>query len=536
MWYDEVLTWLLINDPSWRHMVAVIRQGGDAAPPLYHFLARGWAAMFGATPLSLRLFTTAGLSTALLVVWRTLAGAFHWRAAALGTLVVFCATDPFFWQIAEVRYYGVLTTLVAVSVLLCHRLMLCETPTRGLVAANVGVQAGLVLCHIYGGMYGAAQLLALVVWDVLRGAVRPSRWLSYPVGWLALSLWVSGYRSQRAAVPRSWMQAPSFSQLSEAYGFGLNMHIAGLVLTAAILLTAIPIAMRVTRIAALPNDSPTDAMPATVMRRRGALLVIAAGLLTVPLMSFVVSRLTFPIFYPRYFIAVSFAPAILVAHVLTVLTESPHGRWGESVVPPRIGRLLIAAGWTGVFGLLLIWPVRSSQADRGSIRPGAVIERLRVDGAPITAVPIVLERPFDELQVVAYSTLPRSAYTFVMDSALGMDPKADHNEMLGYALLKIYQRVGYPGAHIEDGQRFLCATDRFVVVDRPLGTWYDQRVARDPAFTTSDIGAERGAAIRLVRRVPGATPAGCAAAASAPPTGATSPSLQGGHVPQEVPR
>ena len=318
MWYDEVLTSLLVNDPSWRHMMTAITTGIEAAPPLYHFLARAWIALFGGTPLSLRVFTVTGLSAALLVVWSTLSRVFPWRAVAIGVLAVFCGSSLFFDQIAEVRYYGLLAALVAVALMLCHRVMISSAPTGRLLVSNGVVQALLVLSHVYGGLYSGAFLLALLVWDIVRGVIAPRRWIAYPIGWLALVPWLPVFQTQRGAMARSWIPIPNLGDLRDAYRFQMSTEVVPFALLAAVLLAAAASALDAAPGRAVESDSARSNVSAA---GRGALVVIAAGLLTVPMMSFVVSHLIVPIFYPRYLIGAAYAPAILITYVVTVVLE-----------------------------------------------------------------------------------------------------------------------------------------------------------------------------------------------------------------------
>ncbi len=522
MWYDETLTWHLVNDPSYRHMLTSMRIGAEAAPPLYHTLARGWAALFGGSPTSLRLFTAAGLCAGLVITWAALRRAFPWRAVAAGLLTVYAGSTLLFDQFAEVRYYGVLTALVAAGVALTHALMTTATPSRRLLVANGAVQALLVLCHIYGGLYSAGLLAAVVAWDLAHGRVAPRRWLAYPVGWLALLPWLGAYRSQAAAVTRSWMETPTARDLTGMYGFLLEPKVVGPALFAAALLAALGGALGEPR-----RSAPTPAgmaagggtaggVPAA---GRGAMLCVAAGLLLVPVMSFVVSRLVMPIFYPRYFIGSALAAAIVITHAVAAVEEGA----APAAVPARAARTLrglVTAGWGALLAFLLAAPVLRARAYPRSERPGAALERLRVDGAPAAALPIAVEDAFQYLPVDHYAALPAGALAFVFDSAVALAPGSHHREMLGYALMRVHARTGYTKGRKEEVQAFLCRHERFLVVDSPDAHWYDRRVAADPAFASVEVGRTEqfhftpAGVVRLVRRVPGATPAVCAGAPS----------------------
>jgi hypothetical protein len=518
MWYDEVLTYLLVTDPSWRHMMAAIAGGAEAAPPLYHVLARGWAAAFGAAPLSLRLFTDAGLGAALLLLWRALTPAFPRRVAAVALLALACGSELFFLQVAEVRYYGLLTALVALGMLLSHRVMLADRPPLGLLVATAATQAALVLAHVYGGLYGAALLLAVVLWDLGRGRVDVRRWAAYPLGWLALVPWLGVYQAQRASAHRSWMPAPTLGELARGYRFEAASEVVPFALVTAALLAAATAALR-ERPPAPPAPPASRAGPAPP-GARGALLLVAGALLTVPVMAAIVSHLVVPVFHPRYLIGAALACPVVVAYVLTLVLEASPAHGAPPAAFRRVARPVVAVGWVAVCGALLAFPVLRARAFRGTVRPGTDVERLRadlrVDGAPAAALPVAVESAFDYLPLMAHSPTP-GAYTFVLDSAVALDSASHHRELLGYTLLRVYRSVGYTRGQLVDVERFVCAHPRFLVLDARETHWYDLRVAPDPAFASTVVGrtdhtsTTPGAVVRLVRRVPGRVPAHCGA-------------------------
>jgi hypothetical protein len=373
-----------------------------------------------------------------------------------------------------------------------------------------------VLAHVYGGLYSAALLLALVAWDLARA--RPTRrgastcaagWRTRPAG-LALVPWLGVYQAQRASAHRSWMTPPSLGAIVRAYRFELSTEVVPFALLAAGLLAATDAALRTRRRPAGPPAAAADTRTA-----RLALLAVACGLLAVPLMAAAVSHVVVPIFHARYFIAAAFAGAIVSAYVLTAVLEGDGA--AVRLTPPlrRLARLGTGAGWGAVCLVLLAWPVAyQARAYVATPRPGAELERLRVDGAPATALPVVVESAFDYLPIIAYAPAP-GAYTFVLDSAVALAPDSHNRELLGHTLLRVYRRVGYTRGRIVDVDRFVCAHDRFVVLDSREADWFDLRVARDPAFTRELVGRTTptsttpGAVIRVVRRVPGRTPTSC---------------------------
>jgi uncharacterized membrane protein len=71
-WIDELETYLLVGDHSFRHMMIAFGDKFTNVPPLYFVLGWLWARAFGVTELSLRLFSSLGMCVAFVVTWITL--------------------------------------------------------------------------------------------------------------------------------------------------------------------------------------------------------------------------------------------------------------------------------------------------------------------------------------------------------------------------------------------------------------------------------------------------------------------------------
>ena len=54
-WEDEMLGWMLLRDPSWRHMLFAYNQGADGGGFSFYLLGHAWFAVFGQPALGWRL-------------------------------------------------------------------------------------------------------------------------------------------------------------------------------------------------------------------------------------------------------------------------------------------------------------------------------------------------------------------------------------------------------------------------------------------------------------------------------------------------
>ena len=88
-WIDEFQTYLLLWDHSFRHMMVAFGDKFTNVPPLYFVLGWLWARAFGVTELSLRLFSSLGMSVACVVTWITLRRNYRFWPTVVGTLGAF---------------------------------------------------------------------------------------------------------------------------------------------------------------------------------------------------------------------------------------------------------------------------------------------------------------------------------------------------------------------------------------------------------------------------------------------------------------
>ena len=61
-WEDELLGWMLLRDPSWKHMLAGWLKGVDGGGILFYLTGRLWFKVFGASVLSFRMYSATGFA------------------------------------------------------------------------------------------------------------------------------------------------------------------------------------------------------------------------------------------------------------------------------------------------------------------------------------------------------------------------------------------------------------------------------------------------------------------------------------------
>src|SRR5262245_65670489 len=71
-WFDELLTHYVVNDHSFSHMLRATGDLVNASPPLYFIVTWPLAQVLGAGELPLRLYSSLGVSAALVLPWSLL--------------------------------------------------------------------------------------------------------------------------------------------------------------------------------------------------------------------------------------------------------------------------------------------------------------------------------------------------------------------------------------------------------------------------------------------------------------------------------
>ena len=217
-WMDEIFTWKEASDRSLWHLYWAIQHGADGGQPLFYTTAWLWVKAFGASVLSLRLYSCAAMCGALLVTWRCIRRVYGLWATAFGVLWMWGSADLLLDQNAEGRFYGLYMLAVAVAVDVYLRLAARATPTRLLLLYSLFAQAALVLTHVLGLFYSGMILLALVLFDALDGRFRIKVYLFHAAGWLALLVWAPAIRASMAAgKPHGWIPVPNLSRFFDTY-------------------------------------------------------------------------------------------------------------------------------------------------------------------------------------------------------------------------------------------------------------------------------------------------------------------------------
>jgi hypothetical protein len=452
-WGDEVFSWIELRDPSLRHLLSAVARLGGGGMPLFYLTAWPWAHRFGCSDVSLRLYSSAGVCGAFLVLLFTLRRRVSGVAAFLGAAFGLFASLIVVEQNSEARGYGLYLLLAALAIAQLIRVAQIPKPgIRDLLLLAL-TQAGLVLGHVLGLLYAGLLLLALIATDAVQ---RRLRWRVYPwviAGWLALLPLIPAIRASAAVGrPHGWIAAPTFGDLVSFLSFWLFTglywqwpHLPNAVILAGWLCAVIVMGLLILS-ALLYWPGSSD--------REKSLTLVAFALLAAPIVFYLVSIAITPIFLPRYMI-----PSALGVSLLAAL-------WVERRSLGKGSALLLATA-------MLALPVATAL-----LAHPQQLDIARVD-ALAAGRPVICESQKDFLVMTRYSAdAAPPEYPVHWSAALAAAPATSAD----LRLIENYRREGYfPGqlpyaADVLSRQSFLILTSdpswlRSVLANNPHFRW-----------------------------------------------------------------
>lgn len=475
MWGDEVFTHVELSDPSLTHLLSAVTRLGGAGMPLFYLTAWPWAHLFGFSDLSLRLYSSAGVCGALLILVLTLRRFVSPSAAFFGVAFGLFASLIVLDQNSEARGYGLWLFLCAAAIAQLVKVAQSEKPRRRDLLLLALTQAGLVLGHVLGLAYAGMLLLALLVADRLQGRFRLRMYAWAIAGWLALIPWIPAIRASAAVGhPHGWIPVPTLADLGSSLSFwlftGLYWQIAPhppivLLLFGWLCGITIVIILAFTAVWSFPTATP----------QKKLLSLVGFSLAAAPVFLYLVSITITPVFLPRYLLPEALGIAILAA-IWAERTDAGKGKKG----------LVLS-------GLVLLLPIGAAVL--------AHPEGLNVSRIDIAASgrPIVCDSLKDFLVMTRYSTHP-SAPEFPLDwQAALLSPPGTTADV---RLMQNYRREGYLPAQLLDPSAIL-SQPSFLVLNNDQADWFRVAIEHNPQFTWKTIASvDAHRRVVLVERKP----------------------------------
>lgn len=467
-WVDEILTTTLVTDPSIVHMVRALADQVDTSPPLYYIVAWGWAHLFGAGALSLRVLSALFASAGFALLWTMLRPYASLGARAAMVCSAVLLPRVVLLQVAEARSYGLLIALSALALYQLDLLSRTERPSGRTLVGVVVAQSALSLVHTFGVVYSGGALAALIVSDLRRGRRRVTVYLAWMAGWAAFLIWLPALRWQaQVGVPRFPIPWPTARDLST----GLALGIPGA--TVAFVLFLLVVAVLVAR-----RSKATEEFQSPSLDDQLALALGAASWVAAAFAIWILSRIWRPLFLPRYLVPLALAYAILGTLAFESLLERArafarrHSTAADPAPPASTYLWLLAA----VTAIALFEPMSRVERLPASNVPGGDSLEVRRD------LPIATISTHSYLPREYYAAHP-DRYVFILDWKTALAPDAP----VGSTEYKLMAAMGrnYPNRWVEDGEHFLATHQRFLVIDEAGLFWFKRRVRPDTLFTVT---------------------------------------------------
>lgn len=446
LWYDEILAWNLLTDPSWRHVVDSWNHGADSGGLLFYALGRPLVFGFGHHVFPIRLASAVGLWMSGVLWWQMLRRRTSDLVAGFAVGLVFLGNATLLNYVAEVRFYGllILTTTMAVYA----AFWIEQTQTSRKVAFFLCFVANglLVSSHMLGVVYSAAIVVALLVSSFPR-SLKPAAMLGSMASWSLLLTYRKAIHA--GASKLNWIPMPHAIDLVRYYLHRPTEYRPGNGVLWLLLLYGAYTLWQGRGKHAAPSFETTFSLL----------------MLLVPIEFYVVSHVYKPIFAERYMIPYLLGFGYVAGRALWMVVR-PHR---PSVSLSRRAAAAVALG-------CLVWVSLASVREQ-ALRPNSdLAQLLSLDpGCPLV-IPndrLFLEARYQQGNITQYVTylMPR------MTSAVS-----------DTAILTTLVKQGY-AAHVYEEPAFIAAHTRFLYLDMPRDTdVYSWTIADDPTLKTTRTG------------------------------------------------
>lgn len=307
-WFDEVCTWIVSNQPSAAGIWSALEQSADSHPPVFYFIER-WAAHLSASELvGYRVPAMLGVSLVPLCVFfflRPRSGC--WRAllaALIPTLSILFVSYG-----TEARPYGLAAGCVALALLSYQRAE--SLPWALALCFSLALAVSL---HYYSMFVFVPFAAAEAGFWLANKRLRWRVWLAMVLGtaplWAFLPLLLR-YKQHYGGA--TFIVSATFLGALRSYGSFFNIsHEIGIALSAALFLAVLGATPR-------PENNPRENAASNGERVPIQERILAAGLLALPLVVFVVAKAAHGGMLPRYVLAAILGIAVACGMLLPQL-------------------------------------------------------------------------------------------------------------------------------------------------------------------------------------------------------------------------
>ena len=472
LWFDELITYYLVTDNSFFHMLKALTDGVDNSPPFYFMVSWFWVKLFGGTVLSIRMISCLGCCLACFLVYIVLYKIYKFWPAFLGTTAVFLGSGLIYRYNFEARGYGLFMAIAALAIFLYFKACTTKVVSKKILILTALTHAAMLITHYYGFIYSVMILLVLLVRDKYLELSRRRIYLSIVSGWLVCIPWVFGFIKHLGVIKKDfWIRPPRYSQLVWVYNFGIENLM--FIFIGMFIVLFISTWKEYNPGSVVRPLYKTDQNQKTIAI---STFLIVSGLLIIPALSWLYSRTVRPFFCVRYFLPISFAHASVIAALVSVSLKYPFR--SNSIHP-------VFAIMKNVILIIITVVLLSSPLSRAKNMPVGKKPSLDASIYEYPELPIVYAGSAHSgvkfLSHLFYAKDP-GRYIYLLDNEVSSKKSSLYMDKEMAALGE-----NYLPNNVMDAERFLSSNRTFLILGST--NWFEARIKNNPAYIyKTDVG------------------------------------------------
>ncbi len=445
-WEDEMLGWMMVHDPSFRHMLTAWNLGADGGGMSFYLTCRAWFHLFGASELSFRFYSATCFGAAFVICWVTARRYFNTGVVALSLFSAWFLSPPLVSHLAEGRFYGLLM-LATASVAWLTLVKSRDGKTQPLVLCGLAflLNGVLITSHVLGILYSATLLAALVLLDWRSARLRPLLYFSTMLAWLLLIPERTAIRATTdVGKPYFWTSPPTLSRF-----FGAYCEFSAAVALLMFLLVILLILSRRGGRAGVPVSQRLPAKNDPVLLTSGILFLLPV-VLTIQAhfgTSLFINRYLMPLTVPQAFLLCELISRISWTRLIPASFRSASRTFGW----------IAAAGYaavmfTWIFGHLIHFAIGANDFTK------------ELTAKLPKGVPVLCEDAWVFTQIIGRQHASGVQYTYLLDWQQSTSASAPRLEVTQYHLMENWRKAGYFAGSITPIHEFLQQHDQFLIL------------------------------------------------------------------------
>lgn len=455
-WGDEIMGWQVIHAPNWHVLLERWNAGLDSSGIWFYVLGRPWLRVFGATELSLRMFSATGIAASAAVIWIAARRYYAKLPVAASIIFVYAVLTPLRWQLSNARTYGIfmLAAALVVYLLLRGEDPDADHPRPWFLVSTFAAYCFLTGSHILGSLYAGLFFAIQLIMDVRSRRFRPLLYLSAICSLIVLLFSRANILATAAlGKPSFWTPKPNLMQLftmSTLFGHKIAAALAFLLLVTLLHLR--------------------------FCKQRTSVYVLLLGFAAIDLLIFALSLFVTSIYVDRYLLPLAFGAIFALCELFTQLKDA-NVRW--PLLRAAFPAMFLTAGVT----ILFVQRLRADMYPKPNYT-GALLDALP-PGLPIVDTD---GGSFVELEFYRHDNAGHRII-FPLDWQVATDPQNTEGAS-GFHELDNFKKYGLYSDDILTTPDVLSHKGQFIVLAYPgLGIWLKRRILNDRRFTASKLTA-----------------------------------------------